>query len=184
MGKSRPHPARSRCGSTCALPTLALTLVAIAVGCGGNGGPVGEAVVVGTVAAGAKARDPYAAFAACMRRHGLANVEVLRGGGVKISGADRRLHAATRACAFLLPAAHNDITPAEAARFRAEMLAFTRCIRAHGVHLPDPTFIPLPGGFDVAYPQRRGQPPPQSDPMWKRARDECRRLNPLRRRRG
>jgi hypothetical protein len=159
-----------------------LALVVIAVGCGGDGAPVGEAVVAGTVAAGGKNRDPYAAFAACVRRPGIANVEVLRGGGVKMSGSDRRLHAATRACAYLLPAAHNEITPAEAARFRAEMLAFTHCMRAHGVDLPDPTFVRLPGGFDVAYPRTRGEPPPQSDPMWERARAECRRLNPLLRR--
>jgi hypothetical protein len=183
VGRSGAHPPRPR-RATDALATLALVVVAIAVGCAGSEQPVGEAVVVGTVAAGGKSRDPYAAFADCIRKQGLASVDLLPGGGVKISGPDQRLHAATRACAFLLPAAHNDVTPAEAARFRAEMLAFTRCIRAHGLELPDPTFVPLPGGFDVAYPHRRGEPPPQSDPGWKRARAECQHLNPLLRRHG
>jgi hypothetical protein len=156
---------------------LALTLAA-ATGCAGSGRSVGEAVVAGSVARAATLSDAYVAFADCMRKRGF-HVEVLRGGGVKIEGSDEGLHVATKACAYLLPAAHHEITPAEAARFRSEMLTFVGCIREHGVDLPDPKFVPLPGGFDVYFPRNGDEPPPQADSKWKAAEAACRHLNPL-----
>jgi hypothetical protein len=160
------------------LAAAALALTAAVAGCGAAG-PGSDMVVAERVASAGTERDAYAAFADCMRKRGF-HVEVLPGGGVKVGGGpDGQLDAATRACSYVLPAAHHKITPAEAARFRAEMLTFTRCIRSHGVDVPDPKFAPLPGGFDVYYPRKPGEPPPQADPKWPHAEAACRHLNPL-----
>lgn len=156
---------------------LVVGVVVALAACASSNRTAGEEVVAGTTPRAGTTRDARIAFVTCMKRHGIGHAR-LRRGRIEIAGNERRVRSAIRLCIFVLPPADSTITPAEAARFRSEMLAFTRCMRAHGVELPNPKFRRLPGGFDVSYPKRGGADP-QDDPMWSSARAACRELNPL-----
>jgi hypothetical protein len=157
---------------------LVIVAVMALCACASKSRTAGEEVVAGTTPRAATVHDARRAFVTCVKRHGVRRARFRRG-RVEIAGTERRVRSATRVCAFLLPPADSNITPAEAARFRRRMLAFTRCMRAHGVDLPNPTLRRLPGGFEVSYQKRRGEAKPEHDPMWNTGLAACRDLNPL-----
>jgi hypothetical protein len=91
------------------------------------------------------------AFSRCMRAHGVSNFpdpKQAAGGGTTLSlqggpgGVDPQSHAfqsAQSACKTLLP--NHGVPPALTPQQRAQALAFSRCVRAHGVpNFPDPQF--------------------------------------------
>jgi hypothetical protein len=132
---------------------LALALAA----CGGS--PEGDRVAslsgdnaTGTTAGAAKtpSKDPQQAaldFARCMREHGVdmpdpevdeqgrIRVRVGSGGGARPD--PKKLEAAQQACGSLMGGGDGDrqLDPAE----RDAMVAFARCMREHGIDMPDPT---------------------------------------------
>lgn len=101
----------------------------------------------------AEPRDPETAlleFAACMRSHGvdMPDPQITEEGGISMhigagpDGSPADLDAAHEACEHLMPSGPmtrdgNDFDPTE---MQDEMLAFTRCMREHGVDMPDPQF--------------------------------------------
>lgn len=106
---------------------------------GGGGGQFQIAMKVGNVADGAK-------FSACMRKHGVANFPDPNGQGViqihSGMGIDPRspaFQSAQSTCRKLLPNGGQP-TPAQQAQRQQQMLALSKCMRAHGIKdFPDPS---------------------------------------------
>lgn len=126
---------RTGCGAAVCAAVLACLLAA---GCGGSTQPTASA---------ATRSDTPLKFAQCMRSHGVTNFpDPSPGGGIhldKSSGIDPSspvFQRAQKACAGkgLGPLAQG---PASA-KARAQMLAFAKCLRRHGVDVSDPTTSP------------------------------------------
>ncbi len=116
-------------------------------------------------------------FAACIRRHGFGSFPDPNGQGViTVVGIDRHspaFHAASSACAKLLPGGLHGPTPAQQAEQRQQALALARCMRAHGVaDFPDPTGS---GSFQGA---GTGDGLDPNGPQFQRAESACRGLLP------
>jgi hypothetical protein len=147
---------------------LALTLTVAA--CGGGGKANGVASLSGsgkatatTSAGGGKAggvqvdRQKALAWARCMRQHGI-NLPDPQFSGDNIgqqlpSRAEQgsaKFKAAEQACKQYLPNGGQP-TPADAQEFQ-QALAFARCMRQHGINLPDPKITA--DGIDQSPPAR------------------------------
>jgi hypothetical protein len=137
---------------------------------GSGGGPGGQfqiAMNVGNAALGAK-------FSACMRKHGVTNFPdpngqgVIRfGSGMGIDPSSPTFQSARSACQKLLPNG-GEPTPAQQAQMQQQMLALSKCMRAHGIKdFPDPTDngIRLRGG--------PGSDLNPSNPQFQRAQNAC-----------
>jgi hypothetical protein len=143
-----------------AVAVLGLGLALALAACGGS--PEGDRVAslsgdnaTGTTAGAAKtpSKDPQQAaldFARCMRGHGIdmPDPEVDEQGRIRVRvGRDspgggarpdpKKLEAAQQACGSLMGGGDGDrqLDPAE----RDAMVAFAKCMREHGIDMPDPT---------------------------------------------
>jgi hypothetical protein len=123
-----------------ALRALALAgvfvLSLLAAACGGSSGAkvAQTGTTTGPKPSGASA-DPNA-YSACMRNHGVGNFpDPDSGGALKTQGIDTNsptFQAAARACKSLAPTP-TPAPPAEQAQLQAQLLAFAKCMRSHGV---------------------------------------------------
>lgn len=119
-----------------------------------------------------------AKFAACMRSHGVPNFpDPGSGGSVTINqslGIDPdspKFKAAQAACQKLLPRG-KEPTAQEQAKAQQQMLAFSACMRSHGVpDFPDPTFSNGRGTMKIAGGQGSDLDP--SSPKFKAAQEAC-----------
>jgi hypothetical protein len=123
---------------------VALSLLAAACGGGSSAAKVAQ---VGTTSnannpasSSATGSDDPAAYSRCMRSHGVGNYpdpdsnNVMRTAGIDKNSPTYK--AAARACRSLAPTAP---PPAMQAQLQAQMLAFAKCMRSHGVSaFPDP----------------------------------------------
>jgi hypothetical protein len=153
---------------TISLATGVLALALTAGACGGGSGSGAIASLAGghttTTAKKSKAaakqelQDAALAFARCMRQHGVDMPDPTfsdngsGGGGFAIkqagpsSGArpdDATFKAAQTACQPIMDKAEQDMprpSPEEEAKMRDQALKFARCMRRHGIDMPDPTF--------------------------------------------
>ena len=111
--------------------------------CGGGSG--------GASAADSEAKREQAQlqFARCMRSHGVDIPDPKPGadggpGNVRIGGpganapSPQVFQAADRACRKYLQAVAPKLSPAQAAELRDQALKFARCMRSHGIDMPDP----------------------------------------------
>jgi hypothetical protein len=171
---------------------LALTLTVAA--CGGGGKSNGVASLSGadkptaTTSAGPRSEQDMQkaalAFARCMRQHGIdmpdpkfdanggVTQELKRGPGGKGPN-DPRFKAAQQACQKYLP---NGGQPTKRdPEQQQQMLAFARCMRQHGINVPDPNPSGGNGGIVV-----KGGPGTLSpdDPKFKAAQQACQKLLP------
>jgi hypothetical protein len=96
-------------------------------------------------AASAKQEERQVKFARCLREHGL-NVETGTSssgsaGVVKIKGGSPQVfERAQNACKQYRPSARDtNASPAEKAARLEGALKFARCMRSHGINIPDPT---------------------------------------------
>lgn len=83
--------------------------------------------------------DKQVAFARCMRQHGV-NVPdpgSANGGKVHISGSDGSTKRALDACRHLLPSG-SKLNPTSPQQMDI-MVQLARCLRRHGINVPDPT---------------------------------------------
>jgi hypothetical protein len=147
---------------------VGLTLLASACG-GSSGANVAQiGTTTGPKPSGASA-DPNA-YSACMRNHGVGNFPDPDSNNVmKMEGVDRNsptFQAAARACRSLAP---TPAPPAQQAQEQAQMLAFAKCMRTHGV----PTFPDPQIENGVVHMQVAGQIDPNS-PIVKAAIEACR----------
>jgi hypothetical protein len=117
-------------------PIAALVLGCVALaGCGATGTEATDAT------AGHVSRD--LAFSQCMRTHGVPNFPDPTANGLQlpigVNAESPAFKSAQRACKQYLP--DKGAPPATSAKDRAAALAFSRCMRAHGLlTFPDPAF--------------------------------------------
>jgi hypothetical protein len=188
-----------------AAPLAALVLLAAA--CGGGGGSPGVANLAGTntmstdspsssnppsSASGGprggelamKVGADGAKFAACMRKNGVPNFPDPDGQGVIQFGSSNgidpsspKFQAANRTCRKLLPNGGQP-TPQQLAKMKQNALAFSACMRKHGVKdFPDPTFSG--GGVNIGIHVGSGSSDlnPNS-PVFQKAQQACGSLLP------
>jgi hypothetical protein len=163
---------------------LGLGLAMVLAACGGSSGGSRVASLSGagvtTTTGATAAKDPQQRaldFAKCMRAHGvdMPDPEVDDQGRIKMRiGSDKagerpdpkKLEAAQKACGSLMGGGDGDrqIDPAE----RDAMVAFAKCMREHGIDMPDPT----DGGLTVRRDKDGGGPDPDSE-EFKAAEQAC-----------
>src|SRR5438309_10764601 len=128
--------------------------------------------------------DAMLAFARCMREHGvdMPDPDTSGGGGmVKFGGtgtdgskldADmQKCQDADKACHDLLgDAGPQDMSPKQQQEAQDQALAFSRCMREHGVNMPDPTFD---GQGHVTMKIDSGSGIDPSDPKFEAAQQAC-----------
>jgi hypothetical protein len=161
------------------LPGLLLALALTVAACGGGdkrGGvaSLGDGKATSTTSPGGSS-DPMQAdlaYARCMRQHGInlpdpktdANGRT-NWGELPIDPDDPKFQAARQACRQYRENGGQAQRPNP--QQQQEMLAFVRCMRRHGINMPDPT---PDGGF----PDRgRGISPRPDDPKFKAAERAC-----------
>ncbi len=160
---------------------LALTLAVAACGGGAktNGVASLNSATQTTNAGGSSDPKQVAlAFARCMRQHGIdmpdpkfeAKGRVVQDFPRGVSPNDPKVKAAQQACQKYQPNGGQLSKPNPQAQ--QQLLAFARCMRQHGIDIPDPN--PNGGGLAVG-PQTRVKP---DDPKFKAAQQACQKLLP------
>jgi hypothetical protein len=149
-----PTPSTLSSPSRRCVPALlaALAVMGIAAGCGGSSPSSSSASAGGAAAAGGTPGEAAYEFSACMRNHGVTNfpdpvVKTSANGSSVAIGINPSItrqpafKTAQAACGHILPkgGAGPAGTPAQS-RVRTEaLIAFARCLRAHGFpNFPDP----------------------------------------------
>ena len=118
-------------------------------------------------------------FSACMRSHGLPNFpDPSSGGAISIgpgSGIDpnsAKFRAAQQACQKLLPNGGQP-SPQQLAKMQQHLLAFSACMRSHGLpDFPDPTF-PTGGGAQLKLRASSGSDLDPQSPRFQAAQTAC-----------
>jgi hypothetical protein len=137
-------------------------------GSGGGRGPQFQlAMNTGSAALGAK-------FSACMRKHGVTNFPdpnsqgvITVGSGMGIDPNSPTFRSARTVCAKLLPNGGQP-TPQQQARMQQQLLAFSACMRAHGIKdFPDPSG----GGLRIQV--HPGSDLDPNNPQFQRAQTAC-----------
>jgi len=137
----------------------------------------------GSPASSVAPADAMLAFAKCMREHGvdMPDPVVNADGGMTVSiGAEggkpidtKTMQAADEACKQLMPARPDGGPTQMTAEQQDAMLAFAKCMREHGVNMPDPEFgnggtkVTI-GGEGIAF----------DSPTFKAADEACRSIMP------
>ena len=192
---ARPRRRRWRPWLAPFLGALALMLAVAGCGDGGND-PNGVASLSGanksttTTSAGpASKRDAEKAaleFARCMRQHGIDMPDPNISGNritqrFKASPGskgpdDPAFRAAQQACNKYLP--NGGQPPKLNPQQRQQLVAFARCMREHGIDVPDPG--PNSGGIVVKRSGANGRnaPEPEDDPKFKAAQQACQQYLP------
>jgi hypothetical protein len=120
-------------------------------------------------------------FAKCMREHGIeATAQVgpgaseLRIGSRGGKGTPQQMEAAQKACARFQPKGGRgpNLTPAERAQREDQVLAFARCMRQHGIDIPNPETR----GAGIGIRIKAGVNP--NDPKFQEAQKACQSLLP------
>jgi hypothetical protein len=160
-----------------AAATIAVAGVAVLISACGGGSPSGPS----SAGASALLIRQSLAFSRCMRTHGVSGFPDPDSGGdfakatlAQLAGSNPQYQPASDTCQHLLPVSRTSgPTPTEVQHVRALGLSFARCMRAHGVALPDPDGsgrIPDPGTL---------QPPiDQGSPQFEAANQACGKYRP------
>jgi hypothetical protein len=148
---------------------VAAVAAALAIGaCGGGGGSTGASSQDDKAFAGALK------FAKCMREHGIDMPDPERdNGGIKwqpfTAGSRAAMQAAQKACQKYRQAGGGRApSAAEQAKIKNAMLAYAKCMRDHGIAVPDPKFT---GGGIQFEPGSSGRNP--NSPAFKAADQAC-----------
>jgi hypothetical protein len=178
---------RSRPRSVLVMLGLGVVLGLGAAACGGSPDGDGVATLGGDGAgdqqgtgggSGSASKDPQEAaleFAKCMREHGvdMPDPEVDSQGRIRVTAragrgqADpKKLDEAQRACGHLMGGGGEGPGRLDP-KAQDAMLAFARCMREHGIDMPDPT------GDGLLFNRKRGQGPDPSSSKFKEAERAC-----------
>jgi hypothetical protein len=179
-----------------------VAMVALVAACSGTATGAGVATLDDPSASGSPGASPAAsaltpqdaalAYARCMRENGVdmpdPQVTTGSGGEVKIDQqggspvSKEKFAAADQVCRhFMADAAPNGQGPAMSAEDQDKVLAFAKCMREHGIDMPDPDFsgggvrIQVNGGSDD---DGSGPKNPKDDPEFKAADEACSSLLP------
>jgi pyruvate/2-oxoglutarate dehydrogenase complex dihydrolipoamide acyltransferase (E2) component len=185
---------RARRARVSALAVLAVLGVTALGACGGGSNNAGVASLSGKstsdTQASAKKKQPTQAeiqaafqqFAQCMREHGIDMPDPKVSGGkgmITIGGQGKpqdqqQLDAAQKACQHFIDVvqgARRDLDPAQEKKLRDQALKFAKCMRDHGINMPDPQFQ---SGGRVS--QKLEANP--NDPRFQAAQKACQKLAP------
>ena len=129
-------------------PLLAAALVVAAVGLGACGSSDDGGGASKSASNGDKAFQGALKFSRCMREHGIDMPDPQRvgTGGIKLTGgpvkvSQPKMKAAQAACQKYMQfggGGGKRPSPAEQAKAQKAMLAYAKCMRGHGVDMPDP----------------------------------------------
>lgn len=155
-----------------ACPLAALILAA----CGSGKGSA-------TASTAGAAADAFK-FSRCMREHGVTGFpdpNVGPGGGMmlRFDGAAKvspqTMESAQRACRRFAPGDRQTLTPQQRVQREEAALKFARCMRAHGVDVPNPTT----SGGGIQFHRGPGGGPNPESPAFQSAQKDCQSLLPL-----
>jgi hypothetical protein len=162
--------------------TLAAVAATLALGaCGGSNDPASS------TSPQDKAFEGALKFSQCMREHGINMPDPQRvgSGGIKLAGPkgafnpnDPKMKAAQQACQkYMEQGGGQTMDPARRARLQEAALKFARCMRSHGIDVPDPK-MSANGGLTMRFggPGAKGGGPtgPNPDsPAFKKAQESC-----------
>jgi hypothetical protein len=152
--------------------TVGFAMLALAVVAGGCGGS-DDASAGGDAASTTSREDAALAFAQCMREQGI-EVDDPQGGRftLKVDRANaEKFEAAQEKCRKQVPGAFQEPSEEEKQRMQEAALAFARCMRAHGVDVPDPKFEN--GGVLM-----QSGPGAERNPRFEQAEKACRKHMP------
>jgi hypothetical protein len=182
-----PRPSRRWWPRLAGLAGAVLALTLTMAACGGGGKANGVASLSGankptTTTAGSSHDDRQKAleFARCMRQHGINMPDPkFNGNGISQEFSARRggkgpddpkFKAAQQACQQYLPNGGQPTKPNP--QEQQQMLAFARCMRQHGINMPDPK---PNGGIEVKGGPGTVNP---NDPKFKAAQQACQQYEP------
>jgi hypothetical protein len=190
-------PAMNTTRHTFAALAGALLAGGLLVACGDGGDPDAEVASLGTDAATEDTTDGTAAddggaldpeeamleFAECMRDHGVDMPDPQTDGNgrgmIAINGEadDPEFQEAQEACQPIMDEAMGDfeIDPEREAEMREELLAFSECMREHGIDMPDPVFSDSGGARVEMEAPASGDVPAFDDEEFQAAAEECNR---------
>ena len=125
--------------------TLPLAAASIAVGACGGGDPA----TAGTGDRQAEFREAALKFAKCMREHGvdMPDPQPGQGGRITLGGPGTgpqdksKMDAAQKGCQKILESVKPpEMSAEQEQKFKDQALKFARCMREHGIDMPDPQF--------------------------------------------
>jgi hypothetical protein len=161
-----------------ALAAALLTVSALALAaCGEDDGGSGDSAT----SREQKARDAALAYTKCMRENGVDMPDPdpdQRGIGLMVpkGTSPDKVDAADKACRKHLEAIKPpDMSPEQEKKFQQAALAQSRCMRKHGIDMPDPTFDES-GGAQMRIGPGSGIDP--EDPKFQKAQEACRKEAP------
>jgi hypothetical protein len=149
-------------------------LILVAMACGG--GPVNNAGA--SALAGGSVHSHQVAFSRCMRSKGVINYPDPNTSGVipkesaqQLGVTSAKYQSAQHSCQHLLPNHGNGPNQAEIQQVKALGLQFAKCVRKHGVALPDP-------GSDGRIPDPASVGINQGSPQFEAANNACGKYRP------
>jgi len=153
------------------LMLAALGCAVLFAGCGDDPEP--------TAGDATRVQDAALKFARCMREHGVDLPDPkFSGGRVTLGGPGRAIDPddpafarAQEACRPLLEAARPKLTPEQQAEMQERSLRFVRCLREHGLDVPD-SAVQSDGGLMLKAGSGTGVK--LDDPTFERAQKACR----------
>jgi hypothetical protein len=163
--------------ATYRLTFLTLPLAVASVALGACGGGSAEDATAGTGDRRAEFREAALKFAKCMREHGvdMPDPKPGEGGRIMLGGPGMgpedqpRMEAAQKACQkFLESARPPEMSAEQEQKFKEQALEFARCMREHGIDMPDPQFQ---GGGRMTQRMEDGIDP--RSPRFQDAQEEC-----------
>jgi hypothetical protein len=161
-------------------PVTALVAVALTVSGCGSGKPAAQVASVaaahpsGSASASASLSPEQAQlkFAQCMRSHGVNVQDPQPGGGITIQGKPGdNIDAAQRACQQYLPRGAGPQAKKLDAAEQDKALKFARCMRQHGVDMPDPNFSG--GGVQFSIRGSKGSGTDPNSATFQKAQKAC-----------
>jgi hypothetical protein len=177
---------KRKLGLVTTVGALAVALTLVLAACGGGGGDSnGVASLTDTTdqsstdgssgSTGKGKKDPEEAaleYTKCMREHGVDMDDPGAGGELRLEvrpGNRKKVEAAQKACEGLLENARPKLSEEQQAALQEALLACARCMREHGIDMPDPTFGE---GGKMTQQFRKGDVNPD-DPKFKEAEKAC-----------
>ena len=129
------------------LLTLPLAVASVALGACGGGSA--DDATAGTGDRRAEFREAALKFAKCMREHGvdMPDPKPGEGGRITLGGPGMgpedqpKMEAAQKACQDILESVRPpELSAEQEQKFKEQALKFARCMREHGIDMPDPQF--------------------------------------------
>jgi hypothetical protein len=167
-----------------AIAVVALFTVPALAACGGGGDSGGVASLgssngsdggATTTTTSQDPQDAALAFVKCMREHGVDMPDPDANGGIRLTvhpgDNPAKVDKAQKACQPLLQAAAPKLTDEQQAAMQDAALAFAKCMREHGVDIPDPTFGK--GGIVMQRGSKGDAGPNLDDPKFEAAQKAC-----------